>query len=293
MPQERILKRRGKSKIFSGVAAQQIVAAIGAPFALLAVSLIFIVFSSIQSGGLSGFRMQVTDSISPIITTFTGPFYAAVDFVGNVSGMAELRAENAKLQAENTRLREWYQAALVMQSENQSLKELLNLKVEPHHEYISTRIIADSGNAYVKSVLTEAGHENGVEKSQAVISGDGLIGRVVEVGNNASRVLLLTDFNSRVPVMIEGSRQRAILAGNNTDYPVLKHLPPDTAVEKGMRIITSGHGGIFPPGLAVGIVQQGKGNEYKVQLHADINRITHVRVLNAKTDPNLLRGQIK
>lgn len=286
------MKRRSKSKIFAGVAAQQIIAVAGTPAALLVLSLLFIFVSSFQSTGLGNLRMQIADSVVPVISAVTKPFYAAVDFVSNVSGMAELRAENTKLKAENSRLREWYQAALVLQSENQSLKELLNLKVEPHYQYISTRIIADGGNAYVKSVLASAGKEDGVEKGQPVISGEGLIGRVVEAGKHASRILLLTDYNSRVPVMVEGSRQRAILAGNNTNRPVIKHLPPDTAIEEGMRVITSGHGGLFPPGLAVGVIELAENGQYNVRLHADINRIMHIRILDTQTDPNLRRGEI-
>lgn len=286
------MKRRSKSKIFAGVAAQQVLAVAGTPVVLLVVSLIFIIVSSVQSSGVDGLRMQITDGVAPLISTVTKPFFAVVDFAGNVSGMAELRAENAKLETENVRLREWYQAALVLQSENQSLKELLNLKIEPHFQYISTRIIADAGNAFVKSVLAGAGQNDGVRKGQPVISGEGLVGRVVEAGNNSSRILLLTDYNSRVPVMIEGSRQRAILTGNNTDSPVIKHLPPDTAVEQGMRVITSGHGGLFPPGLAVGMIEQNEAGLYKVKLFADINRVTHIRILDTKVDPNLRRGQI-
>ncbi len=287
------MKRRSKSKIFSGIAAQQMIAVVGTPLALLVVCIFLILFSSFYTNGLSGFRTGIINGFVPLLQTITKPFHASVDFVSNVSGMAELRAENAKLQAENARLREWYQTALILQSENQSLKDLLNLKVEPHFEFVSTRILSDAGNAFVKSVLAGAGTTDGVKKNQPVISGEGVIGRIVETGSNVSRVLLLTDFNSRVPVMIEGSRQRAILSGNNTSLPMLKHIQQDTLIEDGMRVVTSGHGGLFAPGLPVGVVQKTAGNRYAVKLHADMNRVSHIRILNVKTDPYLRAGQIE
>ncbi len=230
------------------------------------------------------------DLFTPVLRVASMPFVEMASFFSNVSGLAELQAENTMLRQENVRLREWYQTALMLQAEIQSLQELLNLKLEPQYRYITTRVISDAGNAFVKSILVGAGETDGVQKGHAVLAGEGMIGRVIESSRNAARVLLVSDYNSRIPVIIEGSRQRAILSGMNDDLPILKYLPPDSKVEEGMRVVTSGHGRLFPPGLPVGKVVLDKHGQPAVELFADVDKIVYVRVLEAPADPNLLPG---
>ena len=90
------------------------------------------------------------------------------------------------------------------------------------------------------------------------MTGDGLVGRVAELGDHAARILLLTDLNSRVPVVIEETRERAILSGDNTERPALAYLPPDARVSSGQRVVTSGSGGVLPAGLPIGTVTVGR-----------------------------------
>ncbi|MCB9988606.1 MAG: rod shape-determining protein MreC [Rhodospirillales bacterium] len=191
-----------------------------------------------------------------------------------------MQAENERLKAENIRLREWYQTALVLQARQDSLEKLMNLKLPPQHHYITARVIADSGNSYVQSVIVLAGSPDGVRKGQAAISDNGVVGRVIETGDRSARILLLTDMNSRIPVMIEGKNDHAILAGNNDSYPELLHLPADTKAEAGDRIVTSGHGGMFPPGLPVGELIALEDGRMAVRPVADLDRLGFVRVVD-------------
>lgn len=255
---------------------------------MLAATLLLTV-SFVRPGVFGGLRTSVTDTLAPVMIVLSEPFRQVAAMADSVTGMSALRAENAQLRAENIRLKEWYQTALMLESENQSLQALLNVKPDPSHRFITARVIADSGNAFVKSAVVSAGLDDRVMKGQAVMSGDGLVGRIIESGRRSARVLLLTDVNSRVPVLLEGSRQKAILAGNNTDKPVLRYLPPDSDVKSGTRIITSGNGGMFMPGLPIGIVEIESG-EAVVKLYADISRITHVRIVDFPEDPNLIEG---
>ena len=241
---------------------------------------------------MTGLRTGVADIFAPVLSIVSKPVQEAAVFVRNISGLAELQAENMRLEKENMRLREWYQTAMVMEAENKSLRELLNVKLDPQNTYITARILADPGHSFVKSLLVSAGAQDGVRKGQAVVSGDGVVGRVLEAGNSTARVLLVTDINSRVPVLVENSRQHAILAGQNDPRPVLEHLPPDTEIEEGARIITSGYGGIFPQGLPVGRVVYDAGNKPQVELFADFDRMIHVRVVNRPEDPNLHEGSL-
>lgn len=264
-----------------------------AGFALLSfIAVCFLVVTLVRPSVFSGPRIGVVDVFMPVLSTISRPFQNMADAVSEVSGRATLKAENVKLKAENARLREWYQTALMLQAENQSLQKLLNLKVDANHKYVTTRVVSDAGNAFVKSLLISSGYESGIKKNQAVLAGEGMIGRVIEVGKSASRVLLLTDINSRVPVIIEGTNQKAILTGNNDGHLALSRMPKDSSTVEGARIITSGDGGIFPYGLPVGKVVSTENGEKAIQLFANMDRISYVRVVDVPINPNLVRGDL-
>jgi rod shape-determining protein MreC len=208
------------------------------------------------------------------------------------SGIAQLQEENARLAAENIRLREWYQTAMQLQTRNQSLEEMLNVAADPQTGFVTARIVADSGNAYVRSMVVLAGENNRVAKGNPVLAPEGLVGRVIEAGDKASRVLLLTDMNSRIPVLVEGRNWRAILAGTNNGMPVLEHLPQQAVKEmaEGLRVVTSGHGGLFPFGLPVGEIAKDDHGNWIVKPYADTDRMVFVRIIDKVEDPFLHLG---
>lgn len=287
------MKRRLWSKSFVRMTPLPWMGGYAGSLVFILIAFVFLAVSVFNPQGIGTLRAGVSDIFSPVLSFVSKPAQDAAVFVRNVTGLAEMQAENIRLQKENMRLREWYQTALVLEAENQSLRDLLNVKIDPQSRYITARILADSGNTFVKSLLVAAGKKDGVEKGQAVVSGNGVIGRIVDAGQKTSRVLLITDINSRVPVLVENSRQHAILAGANNNSPVLVHLPPDSDVEEGARIITSGHGGVFPSGLPVGRVVRGEDGGVHIELYADFDRMIHVRVIDRPEDPNLRSGELE
>ena len=291
------MKRRNKkigggkrSGALAQIAALPVLGSAGGASGLLIIlAICFLIVSTVSPQSLGGLRVTVADAAAPVLNVVSAPIQKAAVFVRDVTGLAAIQAENARLTEENIKLREWYQTALLLEAENKSLRELMNVKVDPQHTYITARILTDSSATFAKSLLVSAGQSDGVKKGQAVISGEGLVGRVVEVGEGTARVLLVTDINSRVPVIIEGSSQHAIFTGRNQQKGALLHLPPETKVKKEDRIITSGLGGVFPVGLPVGVVQQVE-DEVLVQPFADFNRMMNVRIVNRPEDPNLRPG---
>jgi rod shape-determining protein MreC len=125
---------------------------------------------------------------------------------------------------------------------------------------------------------------HGVRKGQAVLGDFGFIGRIVDVSSHASRVLLLTDVSSRVPVILEGTRARALLVGGNVTRPRLTFVTPGTRVSPSERIVTSGDGNAFPPGLPVGVVASVSDSGIEVQLFADYDKLDYVRVADFGLD---------
>ncbi len=255
----------------------------------IGISAITLLVSVFSPGAFSGARTATSDFFYPMLNTVVQPVQYAAEFVRNATGLAELQAENIRLQKENDRLREWYQAALVLEAENKSLRNLMNVKLEPHNKYISARVLTDYGQTFARSLMVGAGHNDGVRKGQSVISGDGLVGRIIDVGERTSRILLVTDYNSRIPILIENTSRHAIMTGGNEAMPTLRHLPPDYEITEGARIITSGLGGMFPYGIPVGRVTYSENGNRSIKLFADTDHMTFVRIVDKDSDPNLQR----
>lgn len=259
---------------------------VSAGFALFSIS-------AMNPSALQGVRVATADALAPVIAAVNLPAQMASEYISAVTGIGKLHEEVVQLREENARLREWHNAALTLQSENTRLSDLLKLKLPEPSGYISARVISDAGSSFAQSVLVLAGENDGIVKGQAVLSGDGLVGRVIEGGHKASRILLLTDINSRVPVVIDGTETRAILAGQNHPYPLMDHLPPDYKVQSGQRVVTSGHGGLFLPGMPVGQTYVDERGQVYVQLFAGLDRLNYVRILDKVLDKGILEGQLK
>jgi rod shape-determining protein MreC len=174
----------------------------------------------------------------------------------------------------------WQLVARELEAENKALRELVHAVPMGQSSYISSRIISDSSGPYSRSALISAGTNEGVRADQPVVSNAGLVGRVVDAGNRNARVLLLTDVSSRIPVVAEDSRERSILAGNNTNLPNLLYLPDNSNLQVGERIITSSDGGAFPAGIPVGVVESISGNEVKIRPLVDWFRLEYVSVID-------------
>lgn len=225
-------------------------------------------------------RTLLIDLIAPVMDAASRPIASAKEAANTVQELIALKDENARLAEENKTLLEWQSIGRELQSQNSALRDLLKFTPDPRASYVTAPVIADASSSYVRSLIVLAGQNDGVVKGQAAISGAGLVGRVLEVGRRASRVLLLTDISARVPVVIERTRDQAVLSGNNSDNPELQYLPRDVDIKVGDRIVTSGVGGNFPVGLPVGeVVRVGEGH-ILVQLYAQLDRMEYIRLVD-------------
>ena len=146
----------------------------------------------------------------------------------------------------------------------------------------------DSGNAYVKTLLLAAGQRDGLQKGQPVVAEKGVVGRLINVGKNTSRILLITDINARMPVIIEGKDVRAIMTGDNSSNPVLRHLPADIELNDGDKVIASGHGDVFHYGMPIGTVMRKDSGAWVVKPYMNANDVTFVRVITSSSDNRLI-----
>jgi rod shape-determining protein MreC len=248
--------------------------------ALLMMSVALIMVGKIDPALIEGSRTRVTDAFTPILEAISRPAATAAHVIETFVEITEVYRENKQLRQENARLQQWKQAALRLEAENNSLRSLLHFKPDPTASFLSTRVVATPGGSFLRALVVTGGRRDGVRRGQAAMAGPGMVGRVVEVGEWSARILMITDINTRVPVVLESSRQRAVLAGDNSDQPRLLYLPPEAPVTVGERVVTSGHGGLFPPGLPVGVVASVSERQIKVQPLADLARIEHLQLVD-------------
>lgn len=235
----------------------------------------------IDSPRVERFRAQFVDRVIP-------SFDWALVPVTKLAGMAEdfrsynaIYEQNQELRRELQQMRAWKEAALQLEQENARLLELNNVRLDARLSYVTGVVLADSGSPFRQSVLLNIGARDGIVDGWAVVDGLGLVGRVSGVGGRTSRVILLTDSNSRIPVTIQPANQPALMVGNNSALPPLEFLENAEQVRPGDRVVSSGDGGVFPPGLLVGTVVQGTDRRLRVRLAADYERLEYLRVLRS------------
>ncbi len=225
-------------------------------------------------------RTAVQDAVAPLLDGLSKPIDSVNGIIDYASELANLQAMNQALREENERLLQWQSTARELMAENERLRQLLNFTPDPAARFISARVIGDQGGAFARSILVSAGAADGIAKGQAAMTGEGLVGRVADVGQRSARVLLLTDLNSRVPVLVGSNRDRAVLVGDNSAQPDIVYLEDDATVLLGDYVVTSGHGGVFPPGLPVGVVSRVADGIIEVNPFVDWEHLEVVRLVD-------------
>ncbi|MBI1181539.1 MAG: rod shape-determining protein MreC [Alphaproteobacteria bacterium] len=219
------------------------------------------------------------DVAAPVVDVLGEPVLAFRSFGGRVADTLDGADRVEALRAQNERLKRWRDVALRLDSENAQLRSLMRLSDETKIPAVTTRVISDPGGPFVRAIILDSGGAKGISKFQPVMDPAGVVGRIVTVGRHSARALLLTDLNSRVPVFIRRTGDRAILVGDNSDRPRLAYLPMESSVKVGDEVLTSGDGGVFPAKLPVGVVDYVRGSTVRVRLAADLARLDFVNVL--------------
>ena len=229
------------------------------------------------------FRAQLVDWVVPNMDWALVPVTEAVDLVQGFQSYAALQRQNRELRDELQQMKAWKEAALQLEQENAKLLDLNLVRLDPALTVITGQVLSDSGSPFRQSVLLNVGGaRDGIRDGWAVTDGLGLVGRISGVGQRSSRVLLLTDAASRVPVTIQPSGQRAVLSGDNSALPILDFIEAPEEVRPGDRVISSGDAGVFPAGLLVGSVVLARDGRLRLRLAADYERLEFLRVLRSR-----------
>jgi rod shape-determining protein MreC len=232
-------------------------------------------------------RTQLSDVAVPVLDVLSQPILALDWAAKRVVDMIFVYRENDRLRQTNRRLMDWQAKALRLEQENERFEELLNVKNEYGKVFITPRVVADASGPFVHAKLLNVGLADGVRKGQVATDDFGLVGQIVAVGQRSARLLLMTDLNSRVPILVGAKQHPAILAGDNTRFPTIAFLPVGVQVAPGDLVLTSGAGGVFPPRLPIGRVVTSRDDVVRVQLFSDSDRLDFVNILDFRPEPRL------
>jgi rod shape-determining protein MreC len=247
-------------------------------FAFVFFSIALLALSRLDHSLVRSARALLDEAVAPALSAAVVPLGPVQRAVRRVSLLFEVQDEVERLREENQRLKSWEARAKELERRMLQLDQLARVVEEPGLMFATTRVIADASGPFVRIALVDAGRDHGMKIGYPVISVDGLVGRLVATGRRSSRLLLLSDLNSRVPVQIGRDGTRAIMLGDNGPLPRIAHMPSNGRIEAGDDVFTSGVGGVFPRGLRVGTVVD-MGDQFRIELNARLDQLEYVSVL--------------
>ena len=169
-------------------------------------------------------------------------------------------------------------------NENKKLKMIIDDYLEVSEE-IFAKIIIDKDSPFLRSIIVNKGSKNNVKKGMAVLDGDYLIGKVVEVNYSTSRALLLSDLNSKIPVTIEPGSYECILSGTGGSQGVIQYLKEEYIIEENSLVYTSGSGGLFKAGIPIGkIIFSEAGDKKYVNFLSDFSQLKFIKIVSYKKE---------
>ena len=254
-------------------------------FVLVILSVILIIVESIETKPLNIIRSFIKDTIYRGSVVVSVPSKSFNNITNYVKGHLTLYDHYNQLKKENRELKDNISKSAFLELENSQLRKLIDEQIESPSNLVSARVMLDKQSPYLNSFVINIGSNKGIKNGMAVLDGKNFIGRIVDVNFFSSRVLLVSDLNSKIPVLSEPSGSHAILSGHGTNEPTLEYLSKNNDIQDGDKIYTSGKEGIFTPGLVVGKAKIEK-NKIKVLLFADLDQITFVNINLGALDEN-------
>ncbi|EPX77197.1 rod shape-determining protein MreC [Litoreibacter arenae] len=245
------------------------------------VVLLLVIFGAwrIDNPRMERFRSAIVDKVVPSFDWALAPVTRVSRMFDDFQSYTRIYEQNQELRRELQQMKSWREAAIQLEQENARLLDLNKVRLNAQLTFVTGVVLTDNGSPFRRSVLLNVGARDGIQDGWATMDGLGLVGRIAGVGDSTSRVILLTDTNSRVPVTIQPSGQKALLVGDNTLAPPVDIVENVEDVRPGDRVVTSGDGKVFPADILVGQIALGSDRRLRVKLAADYGRLEFLRVL--------------
>ncbi len=245
----------------------------------IALSLGFLVTSKVNKNIADDVSFAFVGASLPVVKFAAFPFNSIINLLINFQELIDAKKENTALKAENEKMRALYVTALNLNNENQELKNLLKFVIPKSAHYVVAKISGRSHGLFNQSLFINAGTNRNVVEGSIVTGAIGMIGRVVDVGEDKSRLMMVTDPNSRIPVIASKARARGVLVGVNNNLMEMLYLSKNHQIKVGDMIFTSGDGDILQPGILIGVVRKVDKSYVGVEMIEDINNADIVTVM--------------
>jgi len=249
-------------------------------FILLIAALSLVWLERQDKAAVQQLRSVLLDAVLPVVEVINAPIQSVHEMTGRVNHLFAVFRENDKLRLENARLRQWQATALQLEADNAALQELMHYQPAATQHFISAKVVGGGELSATQRIHIDAGEAEGVKRWQAVMNAYGLVGRVIHVSEHHSEVLLLTDVNSRIPVRLEPSGIKAILAGAQDGTPVLELTQHNRLPQAGDTVLSADDGGVVPDGILIGKLEATEDKIWQVQLTSQESLLHFVRVVD-------------
>jgi rod shape-determining protein MreC len=221
-------------------------------------------------------RSFINDVVYRVTYLVSAPIRMFPNLNSGITSHLNLKKENEELKQVIENYKRLELNLEFLTNENQSLKKVLNAEnILNVSNLVLSKVLVDRNSPFLKSILINKGSRAGIKKGMPVTQNEYLVGRVVETNYLSSRVLLLSDLNSRIPVTLGTDGAQAILAGSGSRHTRLEYLPEEYEIQEGVSVFASGKDGVFFPGTPIGKTN----NEGVVKLFVDPNQLSFVTVV--------------
>ncbi len=222
--------------------------------------LLIVMFAFGSGGKTSGAENLVGATTNGVQSIFSGIANGVGGFFKNIFSPSDLEKENIEMRSQVAKLQQQIQTMQELQAENERLKSLLSYAQNNiNYTYITAKVTTKDPGYYFDTFIINAGYNDGIAVNDAVITADGLVGRVIETGGTYSKVMAIIDSRSSVSGTVERTRDNGVVNGlaqaeSTNDNCEMVFLPLEAELLPGDRVISNGLGGVFPSGFLIGTV---------------------------------------
>lgn len=244
---------------------------------LFTISLLLVINHERIDPFYNSIKYKTLDIIEPLLSSTSSTIYSFSDFSDGFLNLINIRKDNQKLKIRNDFLEYYFHLYKQTKGENQELRRQLNFTQDLYYKYTTGQIISRNNNYLHKELIVNIGSNQGIEEGQMVLANNSLIGRVINTSNNTSNILLITDYQSKIPAIGVNSRNKFITSGLDHNTLSCNYLNEKQLEDKEL-VITSGDNELILPNIIIGTVFKKEDNFY-IKPHVNFDKIEFVQIL--------------
>ena len=246
---------------------------------LIILSIVFLILGRFNLSAINYIKISINELVYRSSFIVSVPENYIKKTYINVQDHFTYYDEYLKLKKENIELKSSIENTNFITSENERLKKIIDDYIIVSDEIIA-KVLIDKQSPFLRSMIINKGSKNNIKLGMAVLDGEFLVGKVVEVNFTTSRVLLLSDLNSKIPVTIEPEGYQSILSGTGKNNGIIQYSKEEIFLKEGSSVFTSGSGALFKSGIPIGKIT----NKIKVDYFSDFSQLKFVKVIEFKKE---------